>query len=136
VPLISRIVIVAGLVALSLYMLRRDRSDDVDYGLLAVAMVLLPPHNQNYYLVFLLLPYLLLFRRHRDALVMAQPRCSRCRSCSWPYRFRCRSCNAHRSRCVSTLSACRDPVPRRGVARRGARCRTRHVLCSLNVREK
>lgn len=66
IPLISRIVIVAALVALSLYMLRRDRSDDVDYGLLAAAMVLLPPHNQNYYLVFLLLPYLLLYRRHRE----------------------------------------------------------------------
>jgi len=65
VPLLSRIVIAAALVALSLYMLRSERIDDLDYGLLAVAMVLLPPHNQNYYLVFLLIPYLFLYRRHR-----------------------------------------------------------------------
>jgi hypothetical protein len=65
VATISRIAIVAGLIALSIFMLRRERSDDIDYGLLAAAMVLLPPHNQQYYFVFLLLPYLLLYRRYR-----------------------------------------------------------------------
>lgn len=64
----SRVVIVAGLIALSVFMLRhRDHADDLEYGLLAVTMVLLPPHNQNYYLVFLLIPYLLLYARYRTA---------------------------------------------------------------------
>lgn len=65
IPVASRVAIAAALVALSLYMLRSDRIIDLDYGLLAVAMVLLPPHNQNYYLVFLLIPYLLLYRQQR-----------------------------------------------------------------------
>lgn len=69
VPTISRLLILAGLVGLAALVLRARRCsgvDELEYGLLAVAMVLLPPHNQNYYFVFLLLPYLLLYARYRD----------------------------------------------------------------------
>jgi hypothetical protein len=66
VPAISRIAIVIGLIALSLFLLRGRRGADVEFGLLAVAMVLLPPHNEQYYFVFLLIPYLLLYARHRN----------------------------------------------------------------------
>lgn len=65
---ISRALIVIGLIALSAFMLRLRRREDVDdleFGLLAAAMVLLPPHNENYYFVFLLLPYLFLYARYR-----------------------------------------------------------------------
>ena len=64
---ISRVVIVAALIALSLLMVRcrRAGAHDLEYGLLAVAMVLLLPHNQNYYFVFLLLPYVLLYALYR-----------------------------------------------------------------------
>jgi hypothetical protein len=68
VPAVSRVLIIAGLVALSALMLRlrrREGIEDLEFGLLAVAMVLLPPHNQHYYFVFLLLPYLLLYARYR-----------------------------------------------------------------------
>ena len=68
VATISRVLIVACLIALSALMLRLRRHEgieDLEYGLLAAAMVLLPPHNQNYYFVFLLLPYLLLYARYR-----------------------------------------------------------------------
>ncbi len=68
VATISRVLIVACLIALSALMLRlrrREGLEDLEYGLLAAAMVLLPPHNQNYYFVFLLLPYLLLYARYR-----------------------------------------------------------------------
>jgi len=66
-PTVSRVLIVAALIALSLLMVRcrRAGADDLEYGLLAIAMVLLLPHNQNYYFVFLLLPYLLLYARYR-----------------------------------------------------------------------
>ncbi|HYU26797.1 MAG TPA: glycosyltransferase family 87 protein [Thermoanaerobaculia bacterium] len=64
----SRVVILVALLAFSALMFRVRRwegSEDVEYSLLAAAMVLLPPHNQNYYFVFLLLPYLLLYARYR-----------------------------------------------------------------------
>jgi hypothetical protein len=64
----SRIAILIGLIAFSWLMFRVRRcegSEDVEFGLLIMAMVLLPPHNQNYYLVFLLFPYLLLYARYR-----------------------------------------------------------------------
>lgn len=65
---ISRVLIVVGLIALSALMVRcrRAGADDLEYSLLAAAMVLLPPHNQNYYFVFLLLPYLVLYARDRN----------------------------------------------------------------------
>jgi alpha-1,2-mannosyltransferase len=65
---IAPVLIVAGLVGFSALMFRVRRRDDVvdvEYGLLAAAMVLLAPHNENYYFVFLLLPYLLLYARYR-----------------------------------------------------------------------
>jgi Glycosyltransferase family 87 len=64
----SRIAILVALLAFSALMFRvrrREGIEDLEYGLLAAAMVLLPPHNQNYYFVFLLLPYLLLYARYR-----------------------------------------------------------------------
>jgi len=66
---VSRVLIVAGLIALSILMVRGRRrgADAPEYGLLCVAMVLLLPHNQNYYFVFLLLPYLLLYARYRTS---------------------------------------------------------------------
>jgi len=67
---VSRIVIVvplAGLCALMLRVRRREDTADLEFGLLAVAMILLPPHNQNYYFIFLLIPYALLYARYRAA---------------------------------------------------------------------
>jgi hypothetical protein len=66
----SRIAILVGLLVFCAFMFRVRRCEgieDLEYGLLAVAMVLLPPHNQNYYFVFLLIPYLLLYARYRSA---------------------------------------------------------------------
>jgi hypothetical protein len=68
VAMLSRVAIVVCLVAFSalmLHMRRREDTVDIEYGLLAVVMVLLPPHNENYYFVFLLLPYVLLYSRYR-----------------------------------------------------------------------
>ena len=67
-PAISRVVIAAGLVAFSALMFRlrrREGIEDLELGLIAMAMVLLPPHNQNYYFIFLLLPYAFLYARYR-----------------------------------------------------------------------
>jgi hypothetical protein len=53
---------------LSVFMLRVSRHEgceDLEVGLLTTAMVLLPPHNEQYYFVFLLLPYLVLYARYR-----------------------------------------------------------------------
>ena len=64
----SRIAILVALAAFSALLFRvrrREGSEDVEFGLLLTAMVLLPPHNENYYLVFLLFPYLLLYARYR-----------------------------------------------------------------------
>jgi hypothetical protein len=38
-------------------------SEDLEWGTLLVAMVLLPPHNEQYYFIFLLFPYLALMAR-------------------------------------------------------------------------
>jgi hypothetical protein len=68
VPAISRVLIVASLIALSALMLRvrrREGVEELEFGLLALAMVLLPPHNENYYFIFLLLPYVFLYARYR-----------------------------------------------------------------------
>ena len=64
---VSGIAILAAVAAVSLLMLRARHSEgveDLEWGLLIVAMILLPPHNENYYLVFLLLPFLL-YGRYR-----------------------------------------------------------------------
>jgi hypothetical protein len=39
--------------------------EDLEWSLLIAAMVLLPPHNEQYYFVFLLFPYLMLYARYR-----------------------------------------------------------------------
>lgn len=64
----SAIAIVLALIGLCVLMWRMRRSedsDDLEWGVLVVAMVLLPPHNENYYFVFLLIPYLSLYARYR-----------------------------------------------------------------------
>jgi hypothetical protein len=67
-PVAGLVVILIALGVLMAFMLearRREGSEEVEFGLLAAVMVLLPPHNQEYYFVFLLLPYALLYRRYR-----------------------------------------------------------------------
>jgi glycosyltransferase involved in cell wall biosynthesis len=69
VPLVSRLAIVSALAGLSWLMWRtRRRSDmaDVEWGTLLLAMVLLPPHNEQYYFVFLIFPFLALLARRVD----------------------------------------------------------------------
>jgi hypothetical protein len=64
----SRVAIVVALIAFCVLMLRlrnRQGVEDLEFGLIAMAMVLLPPHNQNYYFIFLLLPYAFLYARYR-----------------------------------------------------------------------
>ena len=58
----------AGITAFCVLMFRvrhNEDSDDLEWGMLIVAMVLLPPHNQQYYFIFLLFPYLTLYARYR-----------------------------------------------------------------------
>ncbi len=60
---VARIAIGVALALLSLLFFRvRNRSsiDDLEWSTLIVAMVLLPPHNEQYYFVLLLFPYLAL----------------------------------------------------------------------------
>ena len=67
----SGIAIVIALIALCtlIWRLRHaEDSDDLEWGVLVVAMVLLPPHNEQYYFVFLLFPYLMLYARYRTHL--------------------------------------------------------------------
>jgi len=67
----SGIAVVVALIALCALMWRLRRSedsDDLEWGVLVVAMVLLPPHNEQYYFVFLLFPYLMLYERYRTQL--------------------------------------------------------------------
>jgi hypothetical protein len=62
------IVVAVALIAFCALMLRvrrREDRDDLEWGMLMVAMVLLPPHNEQYYFVFLLFPYLMLYARYR-----------------------------------------------------------------------
>jgi hypothetical protein len=64
--LISRGAIVLALAALSWLFLRARNCiaiEDLEWSTLIVAMVLLPPHNENYYFVLLLFPYLALLAR-------------------------------------------------------------------------
>lgn len=77
-PLMGRIAIVLGLVALTLLFLRTvDRGREVvevEWWMLITAAVLLPPHNQNYYAILLLPAYLVLFVRYRAAGLLRSPR--------------------------------------------------------------
>lgn len=59
----SRAAIVLALGALGWLLLRRRAPADLEWSTLIVAMVLLPPHNQNYYFVLLLFPYCALLAR-------------------------------------------------------------------------
>jgi hypothetical protein len=63
--LISRGAIVLALASLCwLFLLARNGvAIDLEWSTLIVAMVLLPPHNENYYFVLLLFPYLALLAR-------------------------------------------------------------------------
>lgn len=64
--IIARIAIVIALAALSwLFFRARNCSsiEDLEWSTLIVAMVLLPPHNEQYYFVLLLFPYLALAAR-------------------------------------------------------------------------
>ncbi|PYQ35242.1 MAG: hypothetical protein DMF57_03760 [Acidobacteria bacterium] len=66
VAMLSRVAIVAGLAGLSWIFLktrRRAGIEDLEWGTLIVAMVLLPPHNEQYYFVMLLFPFLALLAR-------------------------------------------------------------------------
>lgn len=66
VALLSRGAIVLALMALSWLFLRARNCtaiEDLEWSTLIVAMVLLPPHNENYYFVLLLFPYLALLAR-------------------------------------------------------------------------
>lgn len=67
-PLVTRIAIAIALAAISaLYLRTRScrTADDLEWWTLASVMILVPPHNQNYYMVFLLPAYLFLFARYR-----------------------------------------------------------------------
>jgi hypothetical protein len=69
----SHAAIVIVLAALSLLMLRLrsfEGAEDLEWSLLTVAMVLLPPHNENYYLLFLTFPFLLAARRRISPLLV------------------------------------------------------------------
>ena len=64
--LISRGAIVLALAGLCWLFLRARNCiaiEDIEWSTLIVAMVLLPPHNENYYFVLLLFPYLALLAR-------------------------------------------------------------------------
>ena len=63
---LSRVAIVAGLAGSSWIFLKTRRCagiEDLEWGTLIVAMVLLPPHNEQYYFVMLLFPFLALLAR-------------------------------------------------------------------------
>ena len=68
IPVVRGAAVAAATVAfcaLMLWMRRSEDTCDLEWGMLLVAMVLLPPHNQNYYFIFLLFPYLVLYARYR-----------------------------------------------------------------------
>ncbi len=67
-------ILVAGL---AWYLWRRRASDEwqIEWALLVVAAIMLPPHNQNYYLTLLLIPYLVLLGK-----LFAAPRLNRWRA--------------------------------------------------------
>ena len=64
-PLIAKLLIVVLLAAMSVWLLRIRRCGDwqLEWGLLCVAMVMLIPHNENYYSIFFLVPYAVLLAR-------------------------------------------------------------------------
>ncbi len=67
-PVVRRAAVAAAAAAFCALMLRmrqNEDTDDLEWGMLLVAMVLLPPHNQNYYFIFFLFPYLMLYARYR-----------------------------------------------------------------------
>lgn len=69
VPLVRGVAVAIAAVAfcaLMLSMRQNEDTGDLEWGMLLAAMVLLPPHNQNYYFIFLLLPYLVLYARYRE----------------------------------------------------------------------
>jgi hypothetical protein len=64
--MVSRVAIVIALLGLCWLFFRTRNSatiEDLEWSTLLVAMVLLPPHNEQYYFVFLLFPYLALLAR-------------------------------------------------------------------------
>ncbi|HXH40120.1 MAG TPA: glycosyltransferase family 87 protein [Thermoanaerobaculia bacterium] len=64
--IISQIAILICLTGLSwLFLVTREcvAAHDLEWGTLIIAMVLLPPHNEQYYFLFLLFPYLAIFAR-------------------------------------------------------------------------
>lgn len=64
--LVSRIAILICLIAVGALFVRTRTcvgSEDLEWATLAAVMILLPPHNQNYYLLFLLPGFLFLFAR-------------------------------------------------------------------------
>lgn len=65
----SRIAILAALGGLSWLFLKTrdcDGIEDLEWSVLIAAMVLLPPHNQQYYLVLLIFPFLALLARRLE----------------------------------------------------------------------
>lgn len=66
--LVTRIAIALALAAISALYLRTRScrgAEDLEWWTLASVMILVPPHNQNYYMVFLLPAYLFLYARYR-----------------------------------------------------------------------
>jgi hypothetical protein len=66
--LVSRVAILVSLAALAALFMRVRRcghAEDLEWATLMAAMILLPPHNQNYYLLFLVFAYAVLFSRGR-----------------------------------------------------------------------
>lgn len=72
--LVARVAIVIALALLSwLFVRARNCSsiEDLEWSTLIVAMVLLPPHNEQYYFVLLLFPYLALAARKKQRAWLA-----------------------------------------------------------------
>lgn len=68
-PAISRAAILAGLAMVSWLLWRtrrREGVEDLEWSVLIAAMVLLPPHNEQYYLIFLTFPFLAILARRVD----------------------------------------------------------------------
>jgi hypothetical protein len=68
-PAISRAAILAALAMMSWLLWRtrhRGGVADLEWSVLVAAMVLLPPHNEQYYLMFLMFPFLALLARRVD----------------------------------------------------------------------
>jgi Glycosyltransferase family 87 len=61
--LIAILICLTGLSWLLLVTRECVAAGDLEWGILVIAMVLLPPHNEQYYFLFLLFPYLAIFAR-------------------------------------------------------------------------